>query len=448
MILKVAKEEKGITLIALVITIIVLLILAGVTIATLIGNNGLLNRASEAKTQTQYAERKEKEDLTALDFQIQENTRKKVTINCNTLDYTEKNGIIRFYSNDKTVDYNKVVIEASEVEFSLENNALNVIVSCNEEYCLVVAFNPTSKIIQYMKMTDSTKEGIKTISNFAFPDNIERFKLEILNNGNVKVSCYSNKEYKEIYEIDLSLFEEEHNNTVLGLMLEKNNIVGWEQLNQNVILNVFNNHILSNLNDKKISFIGDSITNNSIDNEGGYVTKVSQYLGANYSLYGVGGSAIEGNNENSFVNRITDSNNANYTEIDKDTDVIFILGGTNEDGELGTIDDNTKETFYGAYKILIEYCQKNYPNSKIVLGTPIKRADEESNTGYLKERTTAIQNLGYLYNLQVVDLYNNSGITSDNATETLKDGTHPTTLGYELMADCIVKEFQKISFEY
>ena len=46
-----------------------------------------------------------------------------------------------------------------------------------------------------------------------------------------------------------------------------------------------------------------------------------------------------------------------------------------------------------------------------------------------------------------MDLYNNSGITSSNATETLKDGIHPTVLGYELMADYIVKEFQKISFE-
>ena len=36
------KENKGITLIALVITIIVLLILAGVSIATLTGNNGIL----------------------------------------------------------------------------------------------------------------------------------------------------------------------------------------------------------------------------------------------------------------------------------------------------------------------------------------------------------------------------------------------------------------------
>jgi type II secretory pathway pseudopilin PulG len=42
------RKEKGITLIALVITIIVLLILAGVTIATLTGDNGLLTKSKTA----------------------------------------------------------------------------------------------------------------------------------------------------------------------------------------------------------------------------------------------------------------------------------------------------------------------------------------------------------------------------------------------------------------
>ena len=50
------KEAKGITLIALVITIIVLLILAGVTIATLTGDNGILNQAGKAKDKTTEAE--------------------------------------------------------------------------------------------------------------------------------------------------------------------------------------------------------------------------------------------------------------------------------------------------------------------------------------------------------------------------------------------------------
>ena len=53
------KTNKGITLIALVITIIVLLILAGVTIAMLTGNNGILTKVKEAKEKTKQAEQEE-----------------------------------------------------------------------------------------------------------------------------------------------------------------------------------------------------------------------------------------------------------------------------------------------------------------------------------------------------------------------------------------------------
>lgn len=52
-------KQRGITLIALVITIIVLLILAGVTIVTLTGENGILTRASQAKENTEIGNEKE-----------------------------------------------------------------------------------------------------------------------------------------------------------------------------------------------------------------------------------------------------------------------------------------------------------------------------------------------------------------------------------------------------
>ena len=50
------ESNKGITLIALVITIIVLLILAGVSIAMLTGQNGILTQANEASNKTKEAE--------------------------------------------------------------------------------------------------------------------------------------------------------------------------------------------------------------------------------------------------------------------------------------------------------------------------------------------------------------------------------------------------------
>ena len=57
------KKSNGITLIALVITIIVLLILAGVTIATLTGDNGILTKAQEASENTKRANAEEQVQL-------------------------------------------------------------------------------------------------------------------------------------------------------------------------------------------------------------------------------------------------------------------------------------------------------------------------------------------------------------------------------------------------
>ncbi len=52
-------NKRGITLIALIVTIIVLLILAGVTIATLTGENGILTKANTAKIETAIGSVKE-----------------------------------------------------------------------------------------------------------------------------------------------------------------------------------------------------------------------------------------------------------------------------------------------------------------------------------------------------------------------------------------------------
>ena len=61
------KKEAGITLIALVITVIVLLILAGVTIAALSGDNGILTRAKDAKEKTEQAQKNEEKTLSDME---------------------------------------------------------------------------------------------------------------------------------------------------------------------------------------------------------------------------------------------------------------------------------------------------------------------------------------------------------------------------------------------
>ena len=68
------NQKKGITLIALVVTIIVLLLLAGVSISMLTGQNGVLKRAADAKTQTDEAEAQENERMQGYEDTIREYT--------------------------------------------------------------------------------------------------------------------------------------------------------------------------------------------------------------------------------------------------------------------------------------------------------------------------------------------------------------------------------------
>ena len=65
------REQKAITLIALVITIIVLLILASVSIAMLTGENGILKKAATAKENTQISEVIERAKLDILEVQAE-----------------------------------------------------------------------------------------------------------------------------------------------------------------------------------------------------------------------------------------------------------------------------------------------------------------------------------------------------------------------------------------
>ena len=67
------KDQKGITLIALVITIIVLLILAGVSIAMLTGENGILTKAVQAGDDTKLSDSEETIKLAVNEILVDKN---------------------------------------------------------------------------------------------------------------------------------------------------------------------------------------------------------------------------------------------------------------------------------------------------------------------------------------------------------------------------------------
>ena len=65
------KEMKGITLVALVVTIVVLLILAGVSINLVLGNNGIITKAKEAAEKTAEAQEKEMTERNLLEQELE-----------------------------------------------------------------------------------------------------------------------------------------------------------------------------------------------------------------------------------------------------------------------------------------------------------------------------------------------------------------------------------------
>ena len=112
------RRKKGITLIALVITIVVLLILAGVAIATLTGNNGILTRASEASIETRGATVEERKDLWKVEQQsdsyLTENTAQALD---ELLDNLEEEGLITSEERGQIEENGHVVIGSRDIIF-------------------------------------------------------------------------------------------------------------------------------------------------------------------------------------------------------------------------------------------------------------------------------------------------------------------------------------------
>ena len=94
------KKNKGITMIALIITIIILLILAGVSIALLTGKNGLIKKAELAKQKSEESELEENATLGEYENKISEYINNRDTITLSKEEYNKlKNA--NTYSKDE-----------------------------------------------------------------------------------------------------------------------------------------------------------------------------------------------------------------------------------------------------------------------------------------------------------------------------------------------------------
>ena len=115
------RKNKGITLIALVITIIVLLILAGVAISMLSGENGILKKAAEAKTKTEEGQDVEQRNLKSTELQMYftiNNKQRYSSYGCITgVNIEEKVGnLLNDFPNDKYTIWSKDNVKLDEGE--------------------------------------------------------------------------------------------------------------------------------------------------------------------------------------------------------------------------------------------------------------------------------------------------------------------------------------------
>ena len=91
------KKNKGITLVALVVTIVVLLILAGVSINLVLGNNGIIAKAQEAKTKQAEASENDLKGMNGLIEQMES------TLNGGSSDNKEDDGLGKLVNNMGTL---------------------------------------------------------------------------------------------------------------------------------------------------------------------------------------------------------------------------------------------------------------------------------------------------------------------------------------------------------
>ncbi|MBQ9928564.1 MAG: hypothetical protein IJO65_11380 [Lachnospiraceae bacterium] len=203
----------------------------------------------------------------------------------------------------------------------------------------------------------------------------------------------------------------------------------------------------------KIACLGDSITEaaNLTDEEGyeqmTYPYQLSQLLGAREVVnLGIGGSSIGRYWDQAFVDR--------YQEIPQDTDLIIIMGGTNDgfcasEEELGSLEEREARTFAGDLDELLRGLKENYPDAEIVLVSPLSNVLHDM---LRKERehllpqsafVAIMKELAAEYDVHFIDLYHSNLLDTHDAAiihNFMPDGVHGNAAGYKILAEHMAAE--------
>lgn len=199
-------------------------------------------------------------------------------------------------------------------------------------------------------------------------------------------------------------------------------------------------------NELSYTALGDSITEGSlVDGElikgYSYPEVVGSILGLkNVYNMGISGSSI-GVGFKPMYER--------YKGIPLNSDIISIAGGNNDSNtylkEIGTIDDLTGYTFYGALNILVKGVIKKYPNAFIFLITRGPWDDIETSIGTkYSDYVNATINIGKKYRILVLDIFNNEKLYEDVKAN---NNSHPSKKAMENVLGPIIVDFIRDNYK-
>ena len=205
-----------------------------------------------------------------------------------------------------------------------------------------------------------------------------------------------------------------------------------------------------------ISVIGDSITYgyglSNISNER-YTTLMANHLNTTVNNYGVSASKlseIPNDNVASFTERVS--------QIDRNSDLIVVFGGTNDywhkSTDIGAIDSDDISTMCGALNYIIDYLQTNFLGKDYLFVFPFNQyyagvtCDTDHGHGTLNDFREAFISTCNRKGVPVLDLYSNSGMDIAHNTTVRNyytiDGVHPNAAGHERLALLIANKINQL----
>jgi surface protein len=192
------NNKKGITLVALVVSIVVLIILAGVSVSMLTGTNGILRQASNAKEQTETANEKEKIQLAYIECKMKNsNNDVKAEELFKQLNNDNVN-VTKVYGDDLIV----VIINNNvyEIDKNENINFMGSLLSYSKEEPVMMAINTEYAFWKEEYKTNIIK--IETKPYIVKLENIE-YEWDVSENKDKSVMAYLMKLDEDKYELVL-----------------------------------------------------------------------------------------------------------------------------------------------------------------------------------------------------------------------------------------------------